>query len=139
MICVGIYPDADWLLTHEYMCLFPVVLILITVHKILRYSSVFLCKLKNKKSKSNRQQYKFFKSCLECFLFLKNVKIILHKKLKNCQQLSNSYKIRVNMVFNVFFNNISVILWRSILLVEENGSTCRKPSTCRKSLTNFII
>jgi len=25
------------------------------------------------------------------------------------------------MVFNATFNNISVILWRSVLLVEENG------------------
>jgi hypothetical protein len=26
---------------------------------------------------------------------------------------------RVNMVFNTTFNNISVILWRSVLLVER--------------------
>jgi hypothetical protein len=25
------------------------------------------------------------------------------------------------MVFNAFFNNISVISWRSVLLVEETG------------------
>jgi len=25
------------------------------------------------------------------------------------------------MVFNATFNNISVILWQSVLLVEENG------------------
>jgi len=54
------------------------------------------------------------------------------------------------MVFNATFNNISVILWQSILLVEETGvpgenhrpvarfigggnrSTRRKPPTCRK-------
>ena len=35
------------------------------------------------------------------------------------------------MVFNATFNNISVILWQSVLVVE-------KPPTCRKSLTNFI-
>ena len=28
---------------------------------------------------------------------------------------------RVNMVFNATFNNISVISWRSVLLVEETG------------------
>ena len=39
------------------------------------------------------------------------------------------------MVFNATFNNISVILWRSVLLVEEAG---KKLPTCRKSLTNFI-
>ena len=37
-------------------------------------------------------------------------------------------KVRV-MVVNGTFNNISVISWRSVLLVEE---------TCRKSLTNCI-
>jgi len=41
------------------------------------------------------------------------------------------------MVFNATFNNILVILWWSVLLVEEM-STQRKPPTCHKSLTNFI-
>jgi hypothetical protein len=31
---------------------------------------------------------------------------------------SRTYSVRV-MVFNATFNNISVILWRSVLLVEE--------------------
>jgi hypothetical protein len=39
------------------------------------------------------------------------------------------------MVFIATFKNISVITWGSVLLVEETGI---KPSTCRKSLTNFI-
>ena len=42
------------------------------------------------------------------------------------------------MVFHATFNNISVISWQSVLLVEEIGSTRRKPLICRKSLTNFI-
>jgi len=42
------------------------------------------------------------------------------------------------MVFNATFNYISVLLWRSVLLVEEAGGSGRKPSTCRMSLTNFI-
>jgi hypothetical protein len=41
------------------------------------------------------------------------------------------------MVFNTTFNNISVISWWSVLLVEEI-SVQRKPPTCCKSLTNFI-
>ena len=41
------------------------------------------------------------------------------------------------MVFNATFNNISVISWRSVLLVEETGGPRRKPPTCRKSLTNL--
>ena len=43
-----------------------------------------------------------------------------------------------DMVCNATFNNISVISWQSVLLVEETRSTLRKPRTCRKSLTNFI-
>jgi hypothetical protein len=39
------------------------------------------------------------------------------------------------MVFNATFNNISVISWWSVLLVEETGVP---GETCRKSLTNFI-
>jgi hypothetical protein len=42
-----------------------------------------------------------------------------------------------SMVFNATFNNISVISWRSILLVEETRVPT-KPPTCHKSLTNFI-
>ena len=39
-----------------------------------------------------------------------------------------------SMVFNATFNNISVILWRSVLLVEETGGPGEN-NTCRKSLT----
>ena len=55
-------------------------------------------------------------------------------------KMSNSYKVIVRiMVFNVTFNNISVISWRSVVLMEE----ARVPGenhvpTCLKSLTNFI-
>jgi hypothetical protein len=42
------------------------------------------------------------------------------------------------MVFNDTFNNISVISWRSDLLVEEAGVPGKKPMTYRKPLTNFI-
>ena len=42
------------------------------------------------------------------------------------------------MVFNATFNNISVISWWSVLLVEETGGPRKKPPTCHKSLTNFI-
>jgi len=38
------------------------------------------------------------------------------------------------VVFNATFNNISVILCRSVLLVQETGG----PLTCCKSLTIFI-
>jgi len=40
------------------------------------------------------------------------------------------------MVFNATFSNISIILWRSVLLVEE---TQRKSLTCHKSLTNIML
>ena len=42
------------------------------------------------------------------------------------------------MVFKGTFDNISVISWQSVLLGEET-STQRKPSTYRKILTNLII
>jgi hypothetical protein len=43
------------------------------------------------------------------------------------------------MVFNDEFNNISAILWRSVLLVEETGVPERKnPLSCHKLLTHFI-
>ena len=48
-----------------------------------------------------------------------------------------SYWVKA-MVLNATFNNISVISWWSVLLVEETGVPGEKPSTCRKSLTNFI-
>jgi hypothetical protein len=43
-------------------------------------------------------------------------------------------------VFNAkpTFNNILVISWMSVLLVEETGVPGRKPPTCPKSLINFI-
>jgi hypothetical protein len=40
------------------------------------------------------------------------------------------------MVFNATFNNISVIPWWSILLVEETGVTGEN-QTCRKSLIDI--
>jgi len=40
------------------------------------------------------------------------------------------------MVFNATFNNISVISWRSVLLVEENG-VHRENHRPAASLTNF--
>jgi len=62
-------------------------------------------------------------------------------------------------VFNATFKNISVISFKSVLLVErtgvpgenhrpvasvsfiggENGSTRRKPPTCRKSLVHYYL
>jgi hypothetical protein len=42
------------------------------------------------------------------------------------------------MVFNTTINNISAITWQSVLLLEETEVFKRKPSTCHKSLTNFI-
>ena len=43
------------------------------------------------------------------------------------------------MVFNVTFNNISVVMWLSFLLLEETRSTPRKPPTRRKSLTLLVL
>jgi hypothetical protein len=43
------------------------------------------------------------------------------------------------MVFNVTFNNFSVISWRSVLLMEETGGPGENHSPCHKSLTNYHI
>ena len=46
---------------------------------------------------------------------------------------------RTSCFINTTFNNISDISWRSCSLIGGgNWSTLRKPSTCPKSLTNFI-
>ena len=42
------------------------------------------------------------------------------------------------MVFNATFNNVSVISWQSVLLMEETVVPGKKPPTSSKSLTNFI-
>jgi len=41
------------------------------------------------------------------------------------------------MVFNVTFNNISVILWQIVIIGGGNRSTRRNPPTCRKLLTKL--
>jgi hypothetical protein len=41
-------------------------------------------------------------------------------------------------VFNDIYKNISVISWRSVLLVEETGVPGKKPSTYRTSMTNCL-
>ena len=42
------------------------------------------------------------------------------------------------MVLNATFNNISIISWRSVLLVEETGVPGENSPTCCKSSANFI-
>jgi hypothetical protein len=42
------------------------------------------------------------------------------------------------LVFNATFNNISVISWQSVLLVEETGVLGAKPPTCRNLVTDKL-
>jgi len=43
------------------------------------------------------------------------------------------------MTFHATFNNMSVISWRSVLMVEETAVVRRrKPPTCSNSLTTYI-
>jgi len=59
---------------------------------------------------------------------------------KNCIKYSHNRQGVRAMVFNAIFNNISIILWLSVLFIGGgNQITLRKSSTCHKSLTNFII
>ena len=77
-----------------------------------------------------------------------NIKIIVFGKEHggDVQQASHFYLflrlLKIDfwvglMMLNATFNNISVILWQSVLLVEETGVPGEN-TTSRKSLTNFI-
>jgi len=48
--------------------------------------------------------------------------------------LIDSFVSVMSMVFNATFNNISVISWRSVLLVEETGV----PRENHQHVANFI-
>ena len=43
------------------------------------------------------------------------------------------------MVFNATFNNISVILWRSVLLVEETGENHRPVASNWQTLSHNVV
>jgi hypothetical protein len=43
------------------------------------------------------------------------------------------------MVFNATFNNISVILWQSVLLVEETMQSTRRKSLTCQTLSHYTI
>ena len=43
------------------------------------------------------------------------------------------------MVFNATFNNISVISWRSVLLVEETGKNHRPVASHLQSLSHNVV
>jgi hypothetical protein len=71
-------------------------------------------------------------------------KVQISKKLRSYEQGTKMLRCQLYffctmfvclMVFNAIFNNISVMSWQSVLLVQ---STRRKPPTGRKSLTKFI-
>jgi hypothetical protein len=56
--------------------------------------------------------------------------IYFYQKIRSFNGIKNvkKKKVRVRViVFNVTFNNISVILWQSVLLVEENGFAWQTP------------
>ena len=43
------------------------------------------------------------------------------------------------MMFNALFNNIPVILWRLVLLVEETGENHRSVASHRQTLSHNVI
>jgi len=68
---------------------------------------------------------------------LSNIQKHLDQKVAPTQPFNDKgSKISLDwsMVFNATFNDISIISWRSVLLVEETWSNRRKPPTSRKSL-----
>jgi hypothetical protein len=64
------------------------------------------------------------------------IHVSLCNKTMKYLHLEIIYRVRI-MVFNATFNNIPVISWRSVLLVEETRVPREPPTTCGKSLTNF--
>jgi len=62
--------------------------------------------------------------------------IIIYSTTMSEQHCQKYRRIRI-MLFNDTFNNISVISWWLVLLVEETGVSGERPQTCRKSLINF--
>jgi len=59
------------------------------------------------------------------------VTIILDSQHKNHKLFGRGVR---DMVFNTTFNNISVISWKSVLLVEENRLRRKPPSHCDGSV-----
>ena len=72
-----------------------------------------------------------------CFFNTVNGKLIFYRLNKLIRSARKILFVCL-MVFNTTFNNISVISWRSVLLMEETGVPRKKPPTCRKLLTNFF-
>ena len=69
---------------------------------------------------------------MDIYSKLKKTKIKLKnegRKTFSCHVTSVSVNV---MVFNATFNNISVISWRSVLLMEETKVRGKKPPTCPK-------
>jgi len=65
---------------------------------------------------------------LEILLFAENKVFVDYSNIFKERKPNRFLRVRV-ILFNATFNNISVILWWSVLLMEE---------TCCKSLTYFI-
>ena len=54
-------------------------------------------------------------------MFLTPVKYIWKRQMHSIDLIArNTFRVR-DMIFNATFNTISVISWRSVLLVEETG------------------
>ena len=78
--------------------------------------------------------------CIEKFEETKgSIRIYISKKTDNT--MAKRKRILFDLIFwcfNATFNNISAISWRSVLVLEEAGSTRREPPTMGKQLVNFI-
>jgi hypothetical protein len=75
----------------------------------------------------------YFNRMLELFRYVQDQS----KMIYMWSVILHVFPVRV-IVFNATLNNISVISWRSVLLVKETGVPGENHMTCRKSLTNFI-
>ena len=71
--------------------------------------------------------------CLHLYIFQRNQ----IKSSKSFDYIIGWVSVRL-VVFNATFNNITVISWQSVLLVDETRIPQEKTTDCHKSLTNFI-
>jgi hypothetical protein len=100
------------------------------LHKVHNAHPLLVLKISRKKLVRVYNAHRLLKKISECLTFLTNDRsidrLLFNTKwaVQQCMYFSCIYRVgldRVIMELNSIFNNISVISWRSVLLVEETG------------------
>ena len=84
--------------------------------------------------------------CLHLLHVLSTCQVISHQRQSWIRWLSTSNFLLYSklawievMVFNATFNNISVISWRSVLLVEETGENHQPVTSQWQTLSHYVV